>query len=174
MPHDRDSIRREADRLLAAAGIDRPPVPLRDVVSGLNLSLVERAQDPFTTGEAALVPLGDGHAIELYGTRGERRRRFTIAHEIGHFVLHPERVRSERSGSTNWASQSIEREADAFAAELLMPEHLVRQATLEDGADPERLADRFDVSVQAMAVRLARLGLAERASDLLPPGRDVL
>ena len=174
MATDTDSIRREAARLLEAAGIDRPPVPLRDVVSVLNLSLVERAQDPFTTSEAALVPLGDGHAIELYGTRGERRRRFTVAHEIGHFVLHPERVRSERGGVTNWGSRDLEREADTFAAELLMPEHLVRQLVLEEGADPGRLADRFDVSVQAMTIRLARLGLSERASDLLPPGRDLL
>jgi hypothetical protein len=174
MSIDHDTIRSEAARLLDAAGIGRPPVPLREVVSVLNLSLVERAQTPFTTGEAALVPVGDGHAIELYGTRGERRRRFTIAHEIGHFVLHPERVRPERSGSVTWGSQDYEREADAFAAELLMPEHLVRQLVLEEGSEPKRLAARFDVSVQAMTIRLARLGLSERSSELLPPGRDIL
>jgi hypothetical protein len=174
MSHTPEAIRREAERLLEAAGASRPPVPLRDVVSMLNLSLVERAQEPFSASEAALVPLGDGHAIELYGTRGDRRRRFTIAHEVGHFVLHPGRVRAERGGLNNVGSQSQEREADLFAAELLMPEHLVRQAAFEVGADPRQLADRFDVSVQAMTVRLARLGLAERASDLLPPGRDIL
>jgi hypothetical protein len=174
MSHTREAIRHEAERLLEAAGASRSPVPLRDVVSMLNLSLVERAQEPFSTSEAALVPLGDGHAIELYGTRGDRRRRFTIAHEVGHFVLHPGRLRAERGGLNNVASQRQEREADLFAAELLMPEHLVRQAAFETGADPRQLADRFDVSVQAMTVRLARLGLAERASDLLPPGRDIL
>jgi Zn-dependent peptidase ImmA (M78 family) len=40
-----------------------------------------------------------------------------------------------------------------------MPEHLVRQAALEEGADARRLADRFDVSIQAMHLRLRRLGL---------------
>jgi Zn-dependent peptidase ImmA (M78 family) len=68
---------------------------------------------------------------------------------------------------------ALEREANQFAAELLMPEHLVRQAALEEGADARRLADRFDVSIQAMHLRLRRLGLVSRQSDL-PPTRDVV
>jgi hypothetical protein len=167
------AIRREAERLLKAAGATRAPISLRDVVSFLNLSLVERRREPFGS-EAALVPLGDGHAIEVRGTSGERRLRFTIAHEIGHFLLHPGRAVTERGGATNRATARLEHEADQFAAELLMPEHLVRQAVLEDGADARRLADRFDVSAQAMSLRLRRLGLAERQSDLLPPSSGIV
>jgi Zn-dependent peptidase ImmA (M78 family) len=173
MGRTREAIRREAEKLLQASGTLRAPVSLRDVVSVLNLSLVEKAHEPFAA-EAALTTVGDGRAIELNGPVSERRRRFTIAHEIGHFVLHPGRVAPERGGPTNVASGRQEREADAFAAELLMPEHLVRQATLEEGADPRRLADRFEVSEQAMTIRLQRLGLVERQSDLLPPSRGVL
>ena len=66
-------IRREAEQLLKAAGVTGAPVVLRDVVSYLNLSLVERAREPFSS-EAALVPLGEGHAIELRGTSNARRR----------------------------------------------------------------------------------------------------
>ena len=172
MHRSTEAIRREAERLLKAAGATRAPISLRDVVSYLNLSLVERRREPFGS-EAALVPLGDGHAIELRGTSGERRLRFTIAHEIGHFLLHPGRAVTERGGATNRATARLEHEADQFAAELLMPEHLVRQAVLEDGADARRLADRFDVSAQAMSLRLRRLGLAERHSDLLPPSRGI-
>ena len=40
---------------------------------------------------------------------------------------------------------------DQFAAELLMPEHLVRQAVLEEGADARRLADRFVVETALVA-----------------------
>lgn len=169
----RDTLRREADRLLEAAGITREPVPLRDVVSALNLSLVEADRAPFSC-EATLVPLGDGHAVSLRGGGNEARRRFSIAHEIGHFMLHPGRARHERGGPVSEAMRVQEREADAFAAELLMPEHLVRRAALEDGADARRLADRFEVSVAAMSLRLRRLGLAERQSELLPPSREVL
>lgn len=153
-----ETIRLEAERLLRAARVTRAPVSLREVVSHLNLSLVERRREPFV-GEAALVPLGDGHAIELRGPAGERRQRFTIAHEIGHFLLHGQRAVAERGGATNAATAGYEREADQFAAELLMPAAFMRQAVLEDGLDVDRLADRFEVSVGAMRQRLRRLGL---------------
>jgi len=165
--HTSETIRREAERLLRAARVTRAPVSLRDVVSHLNLSLVERRREPFVA-EAALVRLGEGHAIELRGPARERRLRFTIAHEIGHFLLHPERAVAERGGATSVATARFEREADQFAAELLMPAPFVRQAVLEDGLDVDRLADRFEVSLGAMRQRLRRLGLAERTAPSHP------
>ena len=171
MSHSTETIRHEAERMLKAAGATGAPVSLRAVVSHLNLSLVERRREPFGS-EAALVARGDGHAIELRGSPGARRLRFTIAHEIGHFVLHPGRAVSERGGPTNQSTVRLEREADQFAAELLMPEQLVRQAVLDDGGDLRRLADRFDVSTQAMSLRLRHLGLVERRGAAAPPPRD--
>jgi predicted transcriptional regulator len=165
MNHPASDIRRQAARLLDSAGISHEPVSLRDVVSALNLELVTRTREPFTS-EAALEPLGDGRAIVLSGGGDSARRRFTIAHEIGHFVLHPERCRPERGGAVNEAGRMEEREADAFAAELLMPEHLVRDAVREQGLDVDRLADRFDVSRKAMQARLRHIGLVERHSEL--------
>jgi predicted transcriptional regulator len=165
MNHPASDIRRQAARLLDSAGISHEPVSLRDVVSALNLELVKRTREPFTS-EAALEPLGDGRAIVLNGSGDSGRRRFTIAHEIGHFVLHPERCRPERGGVVNEAGRMEEREADAFAAELLMPENLVRDAIREQGLDVDRLADRFEVSRKAMQARLRNLGLTERHSEL--------
>jgi Zn-dependent peptidase ImmA (M78 family) len=164
MDHPTADIHRQAARLLESAGIVREPVSLRDVVSALNLELVQKTRDPFTS-EAALEPLGDTHAIVVNGGSDDRRRRFTIAHEIGHFVLHPGLQRAERGGRVNEAGRIREREADAFAADLLMPEPLVRQAVLEHGADASRLADRFEVSRQAMQTRLQRLDLAGRHAE---------
>ena len=163
MNHPASDIRRQATRLLDSAGISHEPVSLRDVVSALNLELVGKTREPFTS-ETALEPLGDGGAIVLNGADDSGRRRFTIAHEIGHFVLYPERCRSERGGGE--AGRREEREADTFAAELLMPEHLVREAVREQGLDVARLADRFEVSRKAMQARLRHLGLAERHSDV--------
>jgi Zn-dependent peptidase ImmA (M78 family) len=165
--HSSAHIRRQAKRLLQSAGITREPVSLRDVVSVLNLEVVQAAGEPFVC-EAALQPVGDRHAIVLRGASGEHRRRFTIAHEIGHFVLHPQRLAPERGGAVNAAWQGQEREADQFAAELLMPAALVREAVLEHGDDLRRLADRFDVSRKAMQVRLRSLA-AQRTDHGRPP-----
>jgi IrrE N-terminal-like domain len=156
--HSSADIRLRAARLLQSAGVTHEPISLRDVVSALNLEVVQTAGEPFVC-EAALQPVGDGHAIVLHGASSEHRRRFTIAHEIGHFVLHPQRRAPERGGPVNAAWQAQEREADQFAAELLMPEPLVREAVVVHGADVGRLADRFDVSRKAMQVRLRSLGL---------------
>ncbi len=170
MSHSSAHIRRQAARLLQSAGVSREPVSLRDVVSALNLEVVQTTGEPFLS-EGALQPMGDGHAIMVGGPSNERRRRFTIAHEIGHFVLHPGRLAPERGGAVNEAWRLQEREADQFAAELLMPEPLVRQAVLELGTDPARLADRFDVSRQAMQVRLSGFGISGHHTDHTPAPR---
>ena len=167
MSHSPADIRLQAARLLQSAGVSREPVSLRDVVSALNLEVVQTTGEPFQC-EAALEPRGDGHRIVLRGATGEHRRRFTIAHEIGHFVLHPRRLAPERGGGGNAAWQAQEREADQFAAELLMPEHLVREAVVTQGPDVDRLAGRFEVSRQAMQVRLRRLGLGGHHDDRHP------
>ena len=158
MSNSPSHIRRQAARLLESAGVSREPVSLRDVVSALNLELVQKTREPFSC-EAALEPMGDTRAVVLHGAADERRRRFTIAHEIGHFVLHPARVRPERGGLSPRPCAARNARPTSFAAELLMPELLVRQAVLEQGANAPLLADRFQVSIKAMEIRLRRLGV---------------
>jgi Zn-dependent peptidase ImmA (M78 family) len=101
------------------------------------------------------------------------RQRFTIAHEVAHLALHEDAlyvdglVRRDQRSSLAFDPQEIE--ANAFAAELLMPRHHVlhelHERVPEGGiADPQKLvrqlAKRFDVSEQAMEFRLVNLGLA--------------
>jgi hypothetical protein len=95
------------------------------------------------------------------------RRRFTIAHEVGHWVCQclegrgePLMCRAEDVSPD--ADRTLEREANVFGAELLMPEDAVRQ----HGADP--LADQlFGVSRLAMQWRLYSfdLGPAPASGD---------
>jgi hypothetical protein len=163
--HPASDIRRQATRLLDSAGISHEPVSLRDVVSALNLELVGKTREPFTS-EAALEPLGDGRGGAPTGAGDSDRRRIAIAREIGHFVLHEEGCRPESGPAAGEAGRAEEREADAFAAELLMPEHLVREAVSGQDVDVARLAERFEVSRKAMQTRLLQLGLAERHSGV--------
>lgn len=103
------------------------------------------------------------------------RRRFTMAHELGHFLMHRDLLgdgtdddRAYRSvDAGNFYNTSItpehEMEANRFAANLLMPAHLVRRYYYERTSDPVELSKLFQVSSEAMRHRLAGLGLAKAA-----------
>jgi IrrE N-terminal-like domain len=102
------------------------------------------------------------------------RRRFTVAHELGHFVLHSATMKGNfqdiKIHEKGDAVDQMEREADQFAAELLMPEAMVRYRakllTETHGAAPRavlvaRLASEFLVSREAMRYRLTALGVGD-------------
>lgn len=98
------------------------------------------------------------------------RKRFTIAHELGHFVLHlqgqdgefvddADDFRTVPDLDSNWTPERRrEWEANVFAAALLMEEGLVKRMWPEI-LDVEGMAAWFQVSVQAMAIRLDTLGI---------------
>ena len=97
-----------------------------------------------------------GYAIFTNANHPRTRRRFTIAHEIAHFVLHRfligDGIQHDalyRSG----LSDQIEREANRMAADILMPWRLVDEVI--DGLDTvDELANVFEVSRSAMSIRL--------------------
>ncbi len=101
------------------------------------------------------------------------RQRFTIAHECGHLHLHADRgdhlwvdkhttVFYRNAGSSS-GDQRAEIEANQFAAGLLMPEKLLLAHITDEvnEADILRLSLRFQVSEQAMMLRLASLDVVE-------------
>ena len=100
------------------------------------------------------------------------RKRFTVAHEIGHFILHlaagegefidnQDTFRTVQDPDTPWDEvRRREWEANVFASTLLMPERAVRRAW-SDLQDTDGMASFFQVSRQAMALRLDSLGLME-------------
>jgi hypothetical protein len=108
--------------------------------------------------------------------------RFSIAHELGHFVLeHPSRPPSELcNGVRVRASASDERnyeaEANAFAGELLMPAHLLQAACEVSPVSmeiPWRIARDYDVSILASAIRFAELA-SERCAAVFSSRREVV
>lgn len=86
------------------------------------------------------------------------RQRFTVAHELGHHVFnHGERPRD--SAPQFVSRDPYESQANRFAAELLMPEGSVRLLLIDQGVtDISLLARYFNVSEQAMTIRLKNLG----------------
>lgn len=86
------------------------------------------------------------------------RQRFTAAHEIGHFDLHKSLIGDGIEDNyllrSNRLSSRIEREANEYAANLLMPYDRIDKAMAEGITSPRALAAAFNVSEIAMAIRL--------------------
>jgi hypothetical protein len=126
------------------------------VVAGTDLDDCEGALLPSTSGKRW------GIYYNLKGSR--RRRRFTAAHEFGHYLLHrkkyPEGLRSDEAGVDGRTRIEIEREANEFAATLLMPlDDFRRQIPAKNLTDFDQLsacAARYDVSLVAAILRWLR------------------
>ena len=170
---------REAKRLLRSEHGQKAPVDVYGIARRHAL-VIERVMEDDICG--MLVPIGtqtdDRHwAIVVNARHPEVRRRFTVAHELAHLLLHKfstphadrrfkVRFRSLRSSGGTVAEEV---EANRFAAELLMPTDLV-VAELQDvemdfaPANEENVnrrldevAKKFNVSRQALHIRISNL-----------------
>ena len=107
------------------------------------------------------------------------RRRFTLAHEIGHHLLHKSYLANNvhvdkivllpRNFVSSQAKDIKEIQANAFAAELLMPEVELRRYRAVDLNDDDLLyglAKKLKVSVTALTYRLNNLGMMESSASI--------
>ena len=92
----------------------------------------------------------------------ENRQRFTIAHEIGHYILHTDDILHHDDEKMHFRADKIqsseETEANFFAAEILMPALLIEKCVENDIDYVDELAKCFNVSQDAMRYRLTNLG----------------
>lgn len=141
-----------------------------------------READLDDTLSGFLIRNDDGQIyIGVNASNGKARKRFTVAHELGHFFLH-DRMSAyidehagrfkvlTRDETSQEGTDAKEIEANRFAAELLMPESALRDDIeqhshidlFNEDDDPDSviktLADKYGVSVRAMTIRLERLG----------------
>lgn len=100
-----------------------------------------------------------GRPAILFNTNeSASRQRFTIAHELGHFVLG--HGTSPRDTSQVFASSNPkERAANQFAAHLLMPADAIRMMVSQGHTSTNDLAGIFGVSPAAMGYHLVNMGL---------------
>jgi Zn-dependent peptidase ImmA (M78 family) len=168
----RPQIKRAVQELLAAPDGHVRPLPLESIARGNGIEVV---RDPLSNGEDVsgfYYRDGTHRVIGVNSAHPRVRQRFTIAHELGHALLHDvegvhlDRAFMFRDRMSSLAIDPKERDANAFAAELLMPEQEILDAVRQDGLDitddaaMKRAAKRFGVSVQALGFRLANLGVS--------------
>jgi len=168
------SARLHGEALAQACGFTKPPVDVERVARhlGLKIAYAELGEDV----SGLLISKGDTSLIAVQAAEAPNRRRFTIAHEIGHFHLRHQFEPGEhvhvdhghaitpRNSRSSTGEDMKEIEANQFAASLLMPSKLVEArikalhtASLRD-YHVTLLANEFQVSEQAMTIRLSTLG----------------
>lgn len=154
---------------------ETPPVPIEEIADSCFGLLVREVEDMSSAPGAPPVESGQSISGLLLASRGEiwvnasearqwpPRKRFTIAHELGHWILHRKGQQSLfcRHGFVEAGDDHsrpslppVEAEANAFAAALLMPAELVRQHRRRCNDDLEQLCLIFDSSERAMRRRL--------------------
>jgi Zn-dependent peptidase ImmA (M78 family)/transcriptional regulator with XRE-family HTH domain len=158
--------REMAEAIHALLGIRQPPVEVYMVAQALGVKVLEWNFSEAVDG--LIVQLADGPAIGLNEDQSLVRKRFTLAHELGHYVLKHHATfhvdyadvggTAGDSPTYNWRH---EREANEFAANLLMPADAVRRR-YGSRSTVASLASAFNVSKPAMGFRLTALGLRQR------------
>jgi Zn-dependent peptidase ImmA (M78 family) len=157
------------ERYLATFGGAEIPVPVESIAEDLLGLRIERSAEIDCSG--MLVP-AERRIVLNEAELGRdqpplRRYRFTIAHELGHWVCHvlgsatAQPVYCRAVDLSEAADRTLEREANVFAAELLMPEPAVREVWQQLG-EVAACASRFDVSPTAMQWRLSSFGLQKQ------------
>jgi len=155
-----------------------PPIPIEALAEHLGIRI---ARDPFDekpTLAGMLVRKADHQPLIILNSRHTpERQRFTVAHEIGHFLLH--------DFKPVWVCQAVgltasrlsykqtvpayaheERQANRFAADLLMPTDKIRQDfddftakdwDWEDEDALRQLAQRYEVTLQTLLIHLINI-----------------
>jgi len=169
----RTEIAKQAASLLVKHRVTAPPVQVEQIALTEGIKIVRSAAEWSESGFL----LREGHStiIGINSRNARKRQRFTIAHELGHWLLHKGKplivdqsvMVNKRDKLSSQATEPEEMDANYFAAELLMPrsftlEAIARHMKTGIGSRDElvtALAKDFDVSADAMGYRLMNLGV---------------
>lgn len=149
-----DLRRLSAQGLLDYFGLDKPPIDVFDLAKRMGVGVyVER--DMALSGRL-VSSAGPPPTASIFVNVHEppKRQRFTVAHEIGHLMKHDVgTLWRDTNYRGDAATERMEREANNFAAALLMPAHLV-ELYAEATTDPGKLSAVFQVGREAMNYRV--------------------
>lgn len=160
-----------AKRLLNEIGYDEiTNLSMKLFVSGLGATLIE---EKLNNSDGKIVRGKSKTLIKINSEiKYEKKKRFTIAHEVGHYLMHEKtEVHNDNSNTLNWFNNAEnqlkkgiqEWEANDFAAELLMPEKIFRFEAQNKVFSPELLkflSERFKTSITSTVFRYMQLDLS--------------
>jgi Zn-dependent peptidase ImmA (M78 family) len=158
--------RQAARRVLKEHGVRAPGTPVEEIVREAGFRVLERDWPPRTSG----ILLRSQSIIGVNGNHPPVRRRFSLAHEFGHYVLnHHLWFESNREVTIDnpppdgceGEDKIPEREANIFAGELLVPLSILK-AQARAGRSPQQLALAFRVSEETLFIALKEHRLLNR------------
>ena len=167
----RAKIRELVREILSAHNITNAPIDVERIAKADGATIQYR---PFEKGVSGFsYSEGGKKIIGVNVAESDVRQRFTLAHEFGHLTLGIKGLHYDqgsglqfRNDVSSTGTDKKEIEANFFAAELLMPQHMLvsdLEEIMKDRNDAEAIAEElaqiYSVSNQAMNVRLTSLGL---------------
>jgi hypothetical protein len=138
---------------------DSAPVRLPELAKALGVSVKAATLAPGISGE--IRPTDGGYVIRINRHDHPKRQRFTVAHELAHYLLHKDDIGTGIEDDVLYRSSlsdKREQQANRLAADILMPQNLIaeaREAAEEKGIGELALylSDVFGVSEAAMRIR---------------------
>lgn len=135
-----------------------PPIDLEALCNDLGIELIYQNLGDDCSGSIEKSLDGESsYTIKIHAGDQEARQRFTIAHEIGHFLFHRHKIgdgivdnRLYRSSETGTEDES---QANSFAVSLLMPIGFIIER-YNQGYSSDEIAGMLKVSKQSMAIKI--------------------
>lgn len=163
-----EKIDKRVEAIRLETGLSYPENNLLDIANALGVKVIS-ADLPDFNGQKVKGYIqwnvdGDGnHHAEIYlnSSQFDTTKTFTLAHELGHFLLHKDE-KNFRIDLLNYLEddpKNQETEANYFAGSLLVPKDKLLKALNEEGGNIEEVAKLFNVSVPVIENRLKWLHL---------------
>jgi Zn-dependent peptidase ImmA (M78 family) len=161
-----------AEQVLAENYVLEPPVHVHEIAKNYGVEIEETAfPEDMAHIQGFIVPKGDDRAVMYINANDSANRRtFTVAHELGHWLLHRDKILSDpdqailyRVALGQLNEDPMEQEANAFAAELLVPMKFLKMQA--KSLSQEELARKFGVSAAVIGYRKVALKHAESANQ---------
>lgn len=149
-------IRSKVNSILKKLDINKAPVDVEKVAEFFSLNVIYYPKFPDSISGTIIKDV-DLHAIGVNANHPKVRQRFTIAHELGHYIMgHDQKTVLDNSFDKKTDN---EKEANKFASELLMPIDFLKNDLDKENYNIPSLAKKYEVSEQAMSIRLLETNL---------------
>jgi Zn-dependent peptidase ImmA (M78 family) len=135
------------------------PVDLDGMAEALGVIVQRYPLDEEVVGQ--IQRKGGNYVITINSLKRPHGQRYTLAHELAHFLLHRGFIEQGVVDSVMYRSNlsiELESQANGYATELLMPADLIRRCWRAGRRSFDEIAHEFDVSAEMARIRLKQLG----------------